>query len=378
MNKNIKKTVLNLAKADTVFWLMPALMVLLITGTLAQSWVGLYQAQKTFFSSFIFFTPYIPVPLPGGYTLLSLLSISLTFKFLLKSQWSWHKSGINLIHFGALTLLIGGLLTAIFAHESYMVIPEGNQSAFTYDYHRHEFLIYKNDLEIINIPFKKLPNTQIAGLPFTINIEETCTNCAISRRPPNPDTSPEIPYQAMAQFMKFTPKAPEKNPEENISGVTFTIKMPTEDKDTKQSGLYVAFTGMPKPITLDIETDTYRIVFGKAQTTLPFTITLQDFVKDSYAGTTKARSYHSDVIITDGAISWPVRIGMNAPLRYKGYTIFQSSFQQTKDTEMTVLAVVKNKGWVFPYIGALIIGAGLIIHLALSLYKRPNKQKKKS
>jgi hypothetical protein len=172
--------------------------------------------------------------------------------------------------------------------------------------------------------------------------------------------------------MSLSAKPSEKEPEENITGVTFTIDG-LDDTETIQNGLYLGFTGMPKPVTLNHNNDTYRIIFGKAQRILPFSITLIDFVKDSYEGTDKARGYHSDIVLTDGDISWPVRIGMNEPLRYQGYTFFQSSFDQTDEAEITILAVVKNQGWLFPYIGTLIIGAGLLIHIAIMLRTRRKK-----
>jgi hypothetical protein len=369
---SIKKTCLRFARADVMFWLMPPLIILLIWGTVAQAWMGLYAAHKMFFSSFIFFPPMLPIPLPGGFTLLGLLSIGLTLKFLFASTWSWVKSGIILIHFGALLLLIGGLITAISARESYMVIPEGNQSSFIYDYHQHEFLIYKNDLEIVNVPFKKLDTATFVGLPFTIEVIDTCLNCDITRREETADFDPAKSYLGMAQFMSLSAKPSEKEPEENITGVTFTIDG-LDDTETIQNGLYLGFTGMPKPVTLNHNNDTYRIIFGKAQRILPFSITLIDFVKDSYEGTDKARGYHSDIVLTDGDISWPVRIGMNEPLRYQGYTFFQSSFDQTDEAEITILAVVKNQGWLFPYIGTLIIGAGLLIHIAIMLRTRRKK-----
>jgi hypothetical protein len=61
---------------------------------------------------------------------------------------------------------------------------------------------------------------------------------------------------------------------------------------------------------------------------------------------------------------------MNNPLRYKGYTFFQSSFAEHDGKVSTVLAVVHNKGWVYPYIGAILVAIGLAFHLALKLKGR--------
>jgi len=61
---------------------------------------------------------------------------------------------------------------------------------------------------------------------------------------------------------------------------------------------------------------------------------------------------------------------MNEPLRYRGYTLYQSSFDLSGDTPYTVLTVVENKGRIFPYIASLLIALGLIIHLALRISQR--------
>lgn len=369
---NLKKTLHRLAEADMVFFIMPALMILLVIGTVAQSWIGLYAAHQNFFASFIAWLG--PVPIPGGYTLLGILSFNLALKFLLKSNWNWQKSGINLSHLGALVLLIGGLATAISARESYMVIPEGTSTPYIYSYNSRELVIYKNDLETITIPFEELETTTIKNLPFEISVIETYENSEINKREETANYDPEKSYQSMAKFMALSNKKTEKEPEENIAGLTFEIAPSdtSENFDTLQTGLYIAFDGMPKPIEIKYKNDTYRIIFGKAQTLLPFSIALQDFVKESYSGIDMAKNYHSDVIVQDNTLEWPVRIEMNSPLRYRGYTFFQSSFEQTPETEITILAVVENKGWLLPYIGTLIIGAGLILHLLLTLYGRRN------
>ena len=83
-----------------------------------------------------------------------------------------------------------------------------------------------------------------------------------------------------------------------------------------------------------------------------------------------AKSYHSDVIVNDGDINWETRIEMNKPLRYKGYTFFQSSFDQSEEGEITILSVVKNEGWLFPYIGTIILAIGLLLHIILTFNRR--------
>ena len=323
-----KKLLLRLAEADMVFWLMPALIALLILGTVAQRWIGLFRALDTYFASFVFWIG--PLPLPGGFTLLGLLTLILTAKFLLKSEWSWQKSGIILTHLGTLVILIGGLVTAIKAQEFYMLIPEGRETPYIYHYTERNLAIYKGQNEYARFDFDSVKNWNTADLPFEIQPVFWCENCQIERREESARFDENLTYQSMAQFMAFIKVPEETEPEANMSGVEFKIS------GTDQDGQYLAFDGMPKPIQLTKGENTYTLIFGKEQNTLPFSIGLVDFVKDAYAGTDMARAFHSDVVVRDEDLEWPVRIEMNKPLRYKGYTFFQSSFEQTPDTEMTI------------------------------------------
>jgi len=373
LDKTIPKVINALTHASILFWLMPMIMLLLIAGTLSQRWIGLYHSIDKIFASFIIWIDLgaISLPLPGGFTLLGILSINLLLKFLFKSEWSWRKSGIILSHLGALILLIGGLLTAILARETYMLIPEDQETPYIYSYTNRNLSIFENSQERLRLPYNTIQNWEKAetlqSLPFQIEILETCNNCDIKHREEDPNFDKNTTYQSMAAFMDLRDKPEELEPEANLTGFEFTIT------GTDMDGHYLAFDGMPKPIEFESGGEAYTLIFGKEQFTLPFSIALKDFVKHTYAGTTMAKSYHSDVIVKDGDIEWPIRIEMNKPLRYKGYTFFQSSFDDTRDVEMTILAVVQNSGWLIPYIGTGILGFGLLLHILLIARREENK-----
>lgn len=367
MMNRIKNASTRLAEADMVFWLMPLLIILLIAGTLAQRWVGLYEAHHTYFASFFVWPKIfgVPVPLPGGYIILGLLTLNLTAKFLFKSEWSTKKSGIILAHLGTLTLLIGGLITSIAAEERYMVLPEGAETPFIYHYTKRNLMVFENEREIARLPYAQIKSWNTSQLPFALNILSSCDNCEILKREESADYNAETNYGGMAQFMALKPKPSEKEPEANLTGLEFTI---TGTKS--ENGQYLAFDGMPKSIEFEHNEKQYAIIFGKDQQQLPFSVKLIDFVKDDYEATSMARGYHSDIIINDGDVNWETRIEMNKPLRYKGYTFFQSSFDQSEQGEISIFSVVKNEGWLFPYIGTITLGLGLIIHIIITFKRR--------
>ena len=355
-----------LSRPAMVYYLMPLLMLLLVACTLAQAEIGLYEAHQKYFASFVFF--WGPLPLPGGYSLLGLLTFNLLIKFIFYSEWRWRKSGIILAHLGALILLLGGLLTALFAREGYMIIAEGQKSPYVYDYHARELMIFEDDQALYAIPYSDLyigQHLDDLGLPFDLRILSMCENCQISKREELSQGYAPEELQAMAQFMALSPKPKEKEAEANMSGLTFQI-----EDSVDFGGVYIVFDGMPKPVEFSAGGHNYKMIFGKAQRELPFEIELQDFVKTDYPGMQMAKAYHSDVRVLDGGAHWAQRIEMNAPLRYKGYTFYQSSFDQSGPAEMTILSVVENKGRIFPYLGTFVIAFGLILHLIIAMRQK--------
>ena len=58
-------------------------------------------------------------------------------------------------------------------------------------------------------------------------------------------------------------------------------------------------------------------------------------------------------------------IYMNHPLRYRGETFYQASFK--RGDQGTILQVVRNPGWLLPYIAVTIGAVGMMIHFGIHL-----------
>ncbi len=338
-----------------LFWLLPALMLLIAVGTIAQKYVGLYVAEKTYFSSFIFWA-FDVLPLPGGYTLLGIFSLSLLLKFLLKSEWRRARAGINLAHFGVVLLMAGGLVSSILAEDGSMTIAEGATARQVHDYHQRDLMLVAGDALLEAIPqwdIFKGSLIRFAGAPLQLEVLDTCRNCNITRRT---DVSDDM--RSMARGMLLTDNKPELSDEANISGITFKLRGLSE----AENGTYILFEGGPAA-KFEIGGRVLELAYGKSQRSLPFAVELKDFARTNYAGTDTAKAFHSDVIIHDGALSWPARIEMNQPLRYRGYTLYQSAFIDRGEGEFSVLAVSKDAGQFIPYLGTLVLTIGLLLHL---------------
>lgn len=354
MNMRIKSIVTWLGSPAMVFYVMPFYMAMIAAGTIAQKDIGLYRSLQLYFGSPLFLV------------LTVILTVGILFRFLFHSEWKREKAGIHLAHLGVLILLAGGLMTAVFAREGYITIPEGEAKLFISDYHQRELLIVKDGDVLARVPHQKIQQGQVlnfTGLPLEISVLHNCKNCAISERQNAQDH-----MKGMARFMALGSSALEKEDEKNLYGATLDIRGVSEE----QNGIYVVFEAMPKPIELMVDGSKVELIYGKAQRALPFAIRLNDFVEERYTGTEKARAFYSDIaVIEPDGLSWSVRIAMNEPLRYKGYTLFQSSFIRDENGgEATVLAVVENKGWLAPYLGTILMAVGLLWHVVLVNVKR--------
>ncbi|MBK6895087.1 MAG: cytochrome c biogenesis protein ResB [Alphaproteobacteria bacterium] len=340
---------------------LPVVMIYLVAGTVAQKYIGLYAATRMFFSSPILWLG--PLPLPGFPVFLAIITVNLTLKLIYKSPWTKEKSGIVVTHLGALLLLLGGLFTSLFSAEAYLDLLPGEEKSIVSDYHDREFVFLNAKGQALrSFPANGLDvgkTLRISDPPLVIKILESCGNCSIVARE---DTSGD--FKGMAANMSLKPAPLKMQDEENLTGATFSIQGSSDD------GNYLVLDEVPKLPEIRVDKEIFRFALRKTQRPLPFTVKLLEFRRDLHPGTEMARAYESRVEIIDGPSRWETVISMNQPLRYKGYTFFQSSFVQTPAGEMSVLAVVHNVGRIFPYLSGILMCLGLILHLLMGRRKK--------
>jgi len=108
---------------------------------------------------------------------------------------------------------------------------------------------------------------------------------------------------------------------------------------------------------------------------LPFSMTLLKATHTTYTGTEIPKDFRSRVQLKNPQTgeNREVEIYMNAPLRYAGLTFYQ--YQMTAGelvenaglTPSSVLQVVRNPGWLTPYIGCALVAAGLVTQFMFHL-----------
>jgi len=123
------------------------------------------------------------------------------------------------------------------------------------------------------------------------------------------------------------------------------------------------WTGLNSSVRLFSDDAHHVLVFANRQLQLDFGLKLDAFRVGRYQGTRRAMSYESDVSVVDPS-GKPLKttISMNEPLYYKGFTFYQSSFQEDEmgRPTMSILSVNRDPGRPWKYLGSLLICLGII------------------
>ncbi|NDD67751.1 ResB protein required for cytochrome C biosynthesis, partial [bacterium] len=310
------------------------------------------------------------IPLcPGGKLLGIVLFVNLVAAHLTKFKWTRAKIGIGLTHIGLLILLVGGGLTSLRSTESQMTIATGESVNYSESAQEVELAITR-DLSptqdrIVSIPQELLVtggDIQHPALPFRIKIVAAYPN---SRLEMNASVGSELPHATMglgAAVTAFPMPTVVRDDYRNV--VTAIVEIVAKDGS---KGIWLLSNGLGSPQPVVVGDKSYAMIIRPVRYYLPFHLQLLKFTQEYYPDTTIPRRYASEVVIHDPAhkVDRNTTIYMNNPLRYQGRTFYQASFGQ--DGNSTVLQVVENPAWVFPYVSCAVISVGLMMQFMGSL-----------
>ena len=122
----------------------------------------------------------------------------------------------------------------------------------------------------------------------------------------------------------------------------------------------------------------WRVILRPERHYLPYTIQLLSTKYEVYPGTDTPKNFQSRVRIEnpERGENREVDIYMNNPLRYEGQTFYQYQMDQVQveQNRGSVLEVVRNPGWLTPYLGCILVGGGMayqfLLHLVGFITKR--------
>jgi hypothetical protein len=390
--------------------------VLVFIGTVAQADEGLYGAQAHYFKQWLvlgahMFGHKIPLILPGGYLLGTLLLVNLVASHIFRFEFSKKKLGIQIAHAGVIVLLVGQLSTDLLSRELQMHFTEGETRNFSDSATDYE-LIFISGNEITAIPERMLhagDELKIASLPFTVRVKEHWRNSDLNFRAPMLQNAPPLTTNGLAANFDFRKIEDVKSMDQrNTPSAVLEFLTPTGSLGTwvasdwasdaalveaVRSGYAQMGAGMAQKIIAQLIAPQSIVVDGKkftftlraARVYHPFSLTLLKASHTTYPGTDIPKDFRSRVRIDNAPAheQREVEISMNHPLRYGGYTYYQYQMDAGQMAEQagrkpsSVLSVVRNPGWLTPYVGCAMVGAGLLMqflyHLAGFVSKRKTK-----
>jgi hypothetical protein len=366
--------------------------LLVFLGTLAQVHVGTWNAQKIYFQSWFIAKPIlynhrIPIVLPGGYLIGTLLLINLLISHFrganwgqrnvvqvlvhhglllalvfaatwvavrnpfigmaffgallaadlwisragpLKDTYSGKKLGINFTHLGVIMLLLGQLATDQLAVETYMSFAEGERRAYSESHREHEIaFLADSDAahdEVVAIPeslLRRQKDFRNENLPFEVRVKDYSVNGRVRARGPMVDKGPPPATEGVGSRAVVEP-LPEVNDEKHNNTPYAVIELLREGKSLGTWLIAVSYIDVAQEIP--VAGKVWRVIFRPRRVYLPFDVQLLKTTHEVYPGTDSPRNFQSRVRVENPSAgeSRETDIKMNKPLRYSGLTFYQS------------------------------------------------------
>ncbi len=397
----IKKILTPLASLRLTVVMFTLAIALVFLGTLAQVDEGIFtvltryfrtgiaripfQALVRFGQVFLGVSPQAQVsgsfPFPGGWLIGGVLLVNLLAAHAVRFKLTWKRSGILLIHAGIVLMMLGELVTGLFALEGRMPIPENWTVNFVEDHRALELAVIqpldsKTD-DVVVIPGATLRSGALirdAALPFDVEVLRFMRNSDLVQ---DVQAGLENPATAGDGLKEIAVERPEVSGAEQSERDDWASAYVTlRQKETGQSlgtflvSQWFSVWSVPEgehPQKVSVAGKSYDIFLRPKRTYKPYAIHLIEFRHDRYVGTDTPKNYSSLIRLEDPDRNdeEDVLIYMNHPLRHGGETFYQSGV--IPRDRGTILQVVRNPGWLLPYVSCALVAVGMLVHFSLHL-----------
>jgi ResB-like family protein len=380
-------------------------MLLVFFGTLAQVDKGIWTVVDEYFRSWSVWVPFQLIatfgwkffefpgpstqwggsfPLPGGWLLGAVMLVNLLAAHLTRFKLSWRRSGIILIHVGVIMLMVGELVTGLYAVESNMILLVGEKSNFV-DHSRRVEIVFTDPAtnRTVTIPHGMLkPGTTLAhpDLPVDVEVVEYIRNTNLQPALDGDDLDGVV--NVFGVRYKVVPASEQAGVRSDREDAV-AIRVKLLKKDTSevlaerlmslwQYPNYSAgarqYTAIPVEVQ-GADGKPVRVQLRNERIYKPYTVELLKFEHKRHAGMSTPKDFASTVRLLDPETGddREVRIWMNHPLSHRGQTFYQHQVVLMDDG--TGLQVVNNPGWMLPYASCIIVAVGMLIHFGMNLSK---------
>lgn len=303
------------------------------------------------------------------------------------------KGGMVVLHLGVAGLLANEIYVSVTNEETQMQMMEGETVNLASDIRVTELaIIDQSDSEfdrIVVVPESKLIDGDLttiehSELPFNIEVLRYVENADMVRKIPGRDSG----IASDGLFKDYTAidstKANGVSSDQGVDVSAAWIRL-TEKESLKPLGTYlVSQQGYLNDLldTVDVGGKSYQFGLRFKTQYKPYALTLKDVQAKMYPGTETPSWYSSDFVLKDlqTETQSTQKVFMNNPLRYAGETFYQTGYAKDPRTgkEVSTLQIVKNKGWMIPYVCCMFVVVGLVSQFGLSLLRFLEKRQNRS
>jgi hypothetical protein len=311
--------------------------------------------------------------------LLALGTLSLTVGVLALIPLHGKRSGILILHTGLVVMMLSEFITGVYAVEGFMVLSEGQTSNFVENHKEFELAVNHADAKadnVVAIPvsvLRKGGRISHPSLPFDLQVDRYLVNSDL--RATEGDVDPHLKGEGLKVAAVVVPEVSGTDEGSDVPSAYVTVLKKGTDTILGKYLVSLFFnanarqrTSPDLPQHLDGEFKDYSLALRAKRSYRPFSIRLLEFRHDLFQGEDRPRNFSSLVRLTDPKENEDriVKIWMNHPLRYGGETFYQAGF--LPGDRGTILQVVRNPGWLMPYISCVMVALGMMIHFGLHLH----------
>jgi ABC-type transport system involved in cytochrome c biogenesis permease subunit len=312
------------------------------------------------------------------------------------------RAGVVVLHAGIGLLMFGQWFVSQYDVEQQMRISEGQTVNFASDIRSVELAVTRRDSpefsgqdDVVVVPltingyptrFLNAGTIEDEQLPFAIDIldYQRSSSVRMQRGESTDKTVATTGRNAGFEIVEAKPASGAMGSSVDIASGYFRF---TDPKSGEPIATYLLSQEMlmmrdNQVRTFDLDTVKagdveYEVQLRFAREYKDYAVHLIDVRKDDYLGTNIPRNYSSEVRLVDEKrnVDQELTIWMNNPRRYAGETFYQSQWGQGPDgVEYTVFQIVRNHGWMIPYVACMICVVGMAYHFLFVLLRFLDRQ----
>lgn len=289
------------------------------------------------------------------------------------------KYGVLLIHSGLIVMMLSELITGVYAIEGNMTIREGTTSNYL-EHHQFPELTF---IKKVGDQDRVVTASRVTGsrgfledgmtvshseLPFDVEVLDAYRNSAVFEILDPEFKNPATHGAGTEQMAVRRPEVSGTDPDQKVDTPSAYVRL--KNKKTGDSlGVYLVSVLVYDPQTVTVDGVDWRMSLRFKRTYQPYAFFLRKFDHKVFRGTTIPKDFRSHVTVTDTrrpGFELKTEIYMNHPLRFNNETFYQASFM---GSSVTVLQVVRNPGWTWPYVACVVVGLGLLWHFLQHLFQ---------